>query len=478
MKHRAPYATSALALLGALVLSACGDETGSPVEPSFSVAAAGACDLAGARTLAETYFTGNATPNIREGALDLIDLMTDDCLADDANAYVGHWVRFAGILEIGLETGQTGTPSDGNRILQATLAATLPSGGDAFDPCAGAAQCVSWDGYPTLPDFTAALSPGGAWAVPTGTTPVCSGFRTPCGTIDPALDGDVWGVEPSDTWENALHQRPSVIWGAPITAPSPTGEQLLQTAVPAYTWNVIPHPQTFAPNASPPAVLEVGLCSTAQASSDETLVQKSGTSVLEEATLSFCPIQTTAAPAARTHWFATLLQALDPRPRPLRAVAFLRGPGGTAGGFSDFWAIDSPDDATVTVPSTPADGGTGVTLTDALGNPVKVVALSVPAGTPTERAVITIRFFKNNGLVPSGNTVTVDPAATTNLTCGANGVCTGMAQADQEPEPGTLEIPVRISKPGAYRMCVTATRAPYDFGEQVCTEKFNIRPNG
>ncbi|MDX1579493.1 MAG: hypothetical protein R3266_13490 [Gemmatimonadota bacterium] len=452
---------------------------------ALSVAAETGCDLDAARASASAYFLDGGVPSLENAALDFLDVMEAACAADDAATYTAGWYDLARVIELGLETGVTGAPGDGNDLLSETLQATLPSGGPAFHPCGGAPDCETFD--PDLagpasshPDFTSALSPGGAWAViTTGTSAVCSGHRAPCANIDPdpAADGDVWGVEPSATWELALHGRTTLLWGAPISGPSPTGEALLATPIPAYEFNLSPNPQEFLPNATPPAVLEVGLCSIALTGIDETLVQKN-TTVLQQAFLSFCPSQTASAGADERQgsWLGRLARALfDPLPRPLFATAFLTGPGGTAGNFTDFYAIDLPQTGTWAFPNPPADAAVGATLLGSDGNPVKVKAITTSMASPLERAQARIVFVNNNGLIPSGNVVRVDPNATTNLTC-SQGVCTGVTQADQEAEPGVLEVPVQITKPGAYRMCVTGTLPPLDLSAEVCSPKFNVRP--
>lgn len=76
----------------------------------------------------------------------------------------------------------------------------------------------------------------------------------------------------------------------------------------------------------------------------------------------------------------------------------------------------------------------------------------------------------NNGLIPSGNDV-----SGTGLTC-VDFVCTGSTQADHEPSPGTLNLPLVFTKPGQYSLCVDASLPPLSFETAVCTNKFNGRP--
>lgn len=469
-------------VVAALTLAACERDAPPPTSPSFSIAAGTGCDLTGARTAATLYFATGGNPSLQPAALDFIDIMEAECLADNPSGYTNAWYDLARLIELGIQNGVVGAPTDGDAMLSATLDATVPSGGPAFDPCDGAIDCETFD--PDLvqvgsshPSFTAALSPGGGWSVvTTGTHAICSGHRNPCVNIDPdpLVDGDVWGVEPSVTWEAALHGRTTLLWGAPLSGPSPTGEVLLATPIPAYEWNLVPNPQQFRPDLAPPAVLEVGLCSPALAGLAETLVQKN-TTVLQEAFLGFCPSQTSMG-EPETGWLGSLARALfDFTPRPLYAAAFLGGPGGTAGNFTDFYAVDLPQTGTWTFLNAPADGAKGSTIAGSDGNPVKIRAITTSMASPLERAVARIVFVKNNGSVASGNAVRVDPNAVTTITCN-NGVCTGLTQADQEPEPGALEVPVQLTKPGAYRMCVTGTLPPLDLSAEVCSPKFNVRP--
>lgn len=471
------HTCSLIAVFGAAFLAAgCTEEQSTPLTPSLSVAGTG-CDLRAALGARRTYFQDT---DLRAQAEYVVFDMMDDCALGDDDAYTSGFFQAAGLVQQAIAGGTDGPAADGATYLGALLTATTPGGAEAFDPCDGAAGCTSWDGYPTPPNFTEALTrPSGGFAViTTGTDAVCSGHRVPCANIDPDIgaDGDTWGVEPSSTWEGALHGRTTVLFGFPIPGPSPTGEALLSTPMPAYEWNLIPHPDMFAPNATPAASLEVGLCSTALAGLDEALVQKNST-VLQQATLSFCPSQTAAAPApsglaAIGHFVRNLI---DPRPRQLVATAFRAGPGGSAGSFSKFYATDLPREATWEFFSFPKDVAVGQTLDDGTGQIPIIRAITTSVASPLERATATVTLRKNNGLAASGNAVSPDPNANTSFTC-SGAVCTGLTQADQQTVPGAIELPLQVSKPGAYRLCVTGTLPPLDFVEEVCSPKFNVRP--
>ncbi len=461
-------------LLGIAIVAGC-SESGPSAPPAgveLSLATQG-CDLAGALGAARDYFPGSGAGSIRDQALTILRRMESNCTNGDGEGYRSGFIDIADLVEATVESGAGGPPGAGDDVLWGVLSLQTGAGAPILDLCGGDPNCEPWDGFPVRPDFTAALSPGGAWAlVTTGTNAVCSGHRSPCPAIDPATDGDVWGVEPSDTWERALFGRASILYGAPLAGGSPTGEALLATAVPAYQWNLIPHPASFQPDASPPAVLEVGLCSTALAGLDESLVQK-GPTILQEAFLSFCPGQ--LAGSGATGFLATMVRALDPRPRPLVATTFRGGPGGSAGSFSDFWATDLPGTATFEFLNLPTDARAGELITGADGTPVRVRAVTTSMGSPIERAGVTILLRRNNGLVPSGNQIRVDPASGSGIVCGADGTCSGFTQADQESAPGELEIPLQVTKTGGYRMCLVGQIAPLQFDE-ICSPKFNVRP--
>jgi hypothetical protein len=81
-----------------------------------------------------------------------------------------------------------------------------------------------------------------------------------------------------------------------------------------------------------------------------------------------------------------------------------------------------------------------------------------------------VQVIGNGGLIPSGNGV-----SGTGLNC-TDFACTGRTQADEDSNPGALDLPLVFTKPGQYSMCFTAQLPPLQFGSEVCTEKFNIRP--
>jgi hypothetical protein len=457
-------------------IAACGEPDGSPTlpsEPQLMQGPSSGCDLRDAVRAARSYFPGQGQNSIRSQALAHLSAMADACQASNSDGYAGGFFAVSALIEQVLENTTAGAPSDGDALLWGMLSTSGPSGSPIFNPCGGDQDCETWDmtEFPTRPGFVPALSAGGTFAVvSTGTAAVCAGHRSPCANIDPApsVHGETWGVEPSATWQAALHGRVSLLFGGPLVQASPTGEVIYSPAATGYSFNLIPHPTQFQPGA---AVLEVGLCSTAVAGIGQAVIQK-GNTVLEQAVLGFCPGQTAAAtPGSVWGQLAAVVgRLLDPRPKALVATAFRTGPGGGAGSWSDFWAIDIPAAATFLYVNPPVDGTAGQPIPGADGSPVKIRAITTSQQSPIENVLVTVTFQKNNGFLQAGD------VQSGTLTCDTQtGSCTGNTQADQDPQPGELELPITLTKTGAYRMCVTGQLAPLVF-DTVCTALFNIRP--
>lgn len=475
MRVRAWRAVAVACGLAVVSVSACGeaDERTALVEPQLA-ARSPACDFGRMGNDARRYFPGNGPGAASRAVLGLIDLMKADCSAGDAAAYTAHWFEIAEILEDVLVAGTAGDASDGASFLATSLTVPGPDGRTPiFDPCGDDSGCVAWEGYPTLPDFASVLSsPHGAWAVvSTGTAAVCSSFVQPCSGWSAALLGDAWGVEPSVSWQAAFAGRTTVVFGHPLSGPSPTGETLLATELPAYQWLLIPDPGAFGVDLTPPAVLEVGLCSTAEPTSIETLVQKGGT-VLTEAVIDWCTDQVPSIASRGSSLWDRTLAFLSPAPAPLVATSAVArvGPGGSASSFTDFYAIDLPREALVVFSAQPADGFVGQPILGLDGEPFGLRTLTASEGSPLENTRVTLTVIGNGGLIPSGNDV-----SGTGLSC-VGFVCTGTTQADHQTNPGTLELPLVFTKPGQYSLCVDAALPPLAFEPGVCTDKFNVRP--
>ncbi|MDH3734699.1 MAG: hypothetical protein OEU54_14310 [Gemmatimonadota bacterium] len=465
----------------ALVFVACSDQGSAPLEPSFNVNGTG-CDLSDATSSGRRYFEDNGRGSLKSQALDLVSDMEDYCAAGDDDSYTAGFYQAAGFVEQAMDAMVDGDPVEGNTFLTTLLLATQASGALAFDPCDGAAACEPWDGYSSAgapPDFTDPLGDLGTFAViTTGTNAVCSDHRNDC-FINPAMGhAEGWGVEPSLDWETALHGRTTLLFGSDLEgAKSPTNEVLLSTPLAAYEFNLIPHPDEFAPDATPPAVLEVGLCSPVPATKEETLIQKNRT-ILEQATLGFCAAQELAA-APRDGVLAAFASVakrfFDLRPRAVVATAFRAGPGGSAGSFTEFYATDLVREAELVFAPAPMDAEVGETVSFSVK-----ARTPMPRMSPIENALVRLRIVNNNGIVPSGGEVTVDPSSTADLTCGgptqAPNECFGYTQADEDPSPGTLDVDILVNKSGGYRICVTGELDPLDFGDEVCAPKINVRP--
>jgi hypothetical protein len=446
-------------------------ETGA--EGLFAPRPPASCDLGTLSKDARAYFPGKGKGSVLDQALELASLLGDDCAAGNAAAYTGHWFQVASLVQGVLASGTGLDPAAGARFLATSVAVKGPAGTPIFAPCGGAADCEAWEGFPNVPNFGGVLASGhGAWAVVSGgTDAVCSSFISPCSGWDAGLRGDAWGVEPSINWQGALHGRTSLVFGFPLSGPSPTGETLIQTQLPAYQWLLIPHPKAFGVNLNPQAVLEVGLCSTVPTRVQELLVQK-GRTVLTEATLDWCNNQVPSFARSGTTRWDRMLAFLSPLPAPLVATAALKGgsPGGSAGGFTDFYAVDLPRAALLLLSGQPADADVGQPVTGPGGQPLRIRAVTSSKQSPIENALVHVQVIGNGGLIPSGNGV-----SGTGLNC-TDFACTGRTQADEDSNPGALDLPLVFTKPGQYSMCFTAQLPPLQFGSEVCTEKFNIRP--
>jgi hypothetical protein len=435
-----------------------------PVGPELAVRTQG-CDVGSMTRDARSYFPGNGNGSPKDSVLDLVAAMQDDCEDGDAAGYTTHWFEMAGVLQqvLAPDGPGGGDPADGASFLAASITLDGPDGESIFDPCGGATTgCYPWDGYPTLPNFEGVLgSTDGAWAVVggDGTETVCSGFLSSC-TFQSSYMNDAWGVTPDPDWEMALDGRPSVLFGYPLPGPSPTGEALLDTTLPAYQWLLIPDPDEFAPGE-----LQVGLCSEALGSGGELLVQK-GSTILEETSITTWCNAPALAPGG-TSLLGRLTAFLSPRPAPLNATLASQGPGGRAGSFTDFYAVGVPIQADTRILTQPTDAMVGDPIT------VKVETITSSQGSPVENAAVDVEVIGNNGLIPSGNTVD-----SPDITCSPSSfLCTGAHTLPDEAgaDAGTLELQFTFSKTGSYTLCFDASLDPLLF-DRVCSEKFNIRP--
>ena len=460
---------------------ACGDDpqgpSPTPIEQQLSAKPLG-CDFGSMAQDAKSYFPGTGKGSINNNVQELIKLMQSDCAAGGQGAYTGHWFEITAILEGVLETGTGGSPVAGGSFLSRSVTVVGPDGlTPIFNPCgtSAAGGCVSWDGYPALPDFTGVLaSADGAWAVPslTGSETVCSSFIHQC---DLPTE-EVWGVSPETTWGDAFYDRPTVVFGQPLASGSPTGETLLNSLLASYDWLIIPHVDDGFGSleiveGQPTLVessLEVGLCSAAQAA-QEAVVQK-GHTILTEVALPWCSLQVLDAGLPPSSAWGRLLAYLTPTPTPLMATVAGAGPGGSAGGFTDFHGVDIPNAAVLELPSPPAPAKVGEVVMGQDGQPLRVLTYTSSVGSPIEDALITVTILGNNGLVPSGNDVSASGLQCTNF------VCTGFTDADEEANPGTLLLPLVFTKPGQYSLCITAELAPLIFNQACDAEKFTVTP--
>ena len=104
---------------------------------------------------------------------------------------------------------------------------------------------------------------------------------------------------------------------------------------------------------------------------------------------------------------------------------------------------------------------------------IRAITTSMSSPLETATAIITLRT--NNGLAASGNAVLPDPTAS-GFTC-SGATCTVQVQSDEQSTPGAIDLPLFITKTGGYQLCVTGSLPPFDFGEEVCSPRFNVRPD-
>ena len=430
---------------------------------------------------ARRYFPGTGNTSPSADVQDLIDRMEDACAADDAVDYTAAWFRVAEIFQDVLTDRTGGDPADGASFLEQSVSVLRPDeSGPIFDPCAGVEPptCQPWEGFEDglLPDFTAVLgSPDGAWSViDADTESVCSSFASPCEDWISLISGDTWGVEPrpGSSWNNALWGRTSLLFGHPIPLSSPTGEVQFGTTLPAYEWLLIPYPEEFGSENGTGELL-VSFCSDAQMSVSELMVQKGSTILTESIDSDWCR-QSSSQSIGDGSFLQRLAAFLSPVPAPLNAVVALgKGPGagGLASSFTDFYGVDIPNSAVIAIPSQPADGVVNTPIMARDGTPFRVETHTSSMQSPLEKATVYLEVIGNNGLIPAGDSVTAIGLDCTDFTC------QGETLGDQfGDEAGTLLLPLAFSKTGQYSLCFTADLPPLQFGEPVCTEKFNIRP--
>lgn len=481
------HCRSVVVVLALVGLTACDGprETTSfePVGPELSAHSSG-CDFGRMSQDARRYFPGNGNDSPSAAVQALIGEMEDACSANEADAYTLSWFQVAAVLEDVLAAGTGGAPADGVSFLAQSVSVLRPDESSSiFDPCDGLADCEPWEGADDglLPDFASVLeSVHGAWAVvDSGTGSVCSDFTRPC-AVWTTGDADSWGVEPAparDTipatmWEDALWNRRTLVFGHPISLSSPTGESQFGSTLPAYEWLLIPYPGEFGSDANGSGELLVTLCSDSTVSVNELMVQKGSTVLTESVQSSWCGPN--AGLVDNSSFLQRLASFLSPMPSPLNAIVALgKGPGagGLASSFTDFYGVEIPNSAVITIPSQPADGFVGQPIMAADGGPLRVLTQTSSMQSPLEKATVYLDVIGNSGLIAAGDSVTA-----AGLDC-EGFKCEGQTLGDQfGDQAGTLLLPLKFTKTGQYSLCFEADLPPLQFGEPVCTEKFNIRP--
>lgn len=342
-----------LAALGTAALAGCADQASTaPTGVQASIAGA-TCDFQGLKKSVIDYFAGGTDQNTGQNILTAMTAATGSA-RDDQGFNLLAWT--ATVTDAGRQTSSAAT---GSALVNGTLA------------CMSSAVTS-----PDLPaDFAPALSDGGAFAVRGGTS-------DPAGPVLARGTSVSWGVEPppSFTWSQITGGQRSLIYGNPLGTFATT-EELTGTG---YHWGRVP-----AGSFSPAAL--VGYCVTG---SDRLLIQHHQAAdgvLLQSAVPSFC---TTTVGAADNDWS---LKSLARRTaelfvgKPLYAsAAFATGPGGLAGGFSDFGAVDG-EHVNLTFSTQPADAKTTGIV------PAFEVTARADGGTPFAGVPVTIAIAGNNG---------------------------------------------------------------------------------
>ena len=366
-----------IAGLGFIVLG-CTDRGPSPTgpQPGPPALATTACDVSGARNLANQLF-----PNgVRQVAQDSLRVIQDAGAGTIAATGAGF-----GILDL-VSTYGPSSPQIGSNLANAIL------------------PCMNVGSTPT--DFTAALGPNGAFAV-RGSSPSNSAA---------AVSHDVaWGMEPPlNTVTGAKYAWNAITvpvntrllaYGAPITAPGFTNETQVGTV---FDWFTIPT-LTFNPG------VVVGTCIIDNGA--QYLIQHNALGeIVPSATPSFCPAGGTSLRTAEGWSPSVLAQRVFDffSPRPLLATALgTRPPGGSIGSLSPSVAVD-PGTITMDFPKQVADGKTNQQIKFKDGSAVSVT-VEPEGGTNLDGAVVELMAVANLGtpVTVTGNTaVTSDGVAT------------------------------------------------------------------
>ncbi len=500
----------------------------SPAGPSLAAAAAAkTCDFNAVKKAMRDYFPGNGPNSTRTAALNLADVLKAHCDASASGAYTSAWFDLVKLFETGLAgalpDGALGAPATGNQILQGTLTMASPSAPNAgepdlFDPCGaagpppgpvtGTEACLAWEGWPVAPDFTATLSGGGLFAVIGSSTtvalssadPICSGPATPCQPVTTGSSAATWGVAPegTSTWGDVQGGNMSLVWGNFIPSPtSPTGEALLSSSS-GFSFNAIPFFDDFPGEHQ----VAVTFCTVADpAASQMSVIQRESEATERTPAGAWC---VTGGHAALSGSFLDRLGALAASTfgvRPLYAAVHATSPGGGAGGFSDFYAFQTPILAVLdALNASVQDAVVNQALRGSDGQPLTVRArtASSSAANPTGIEKVALEFVvsNNNGTIPSGNALislnplsgdvvcsNTDPSAVPawhGLPLPPGTICRARTRSDEFTGAGTAIFSgIALTKTGGYRATVrewTGSQSQFDF-TAISVGMFNVRPN-
>lgn len=522
--------TMGLALGLGLAIAGCSDttETTAPAGPSLAQGPNAACSFNGVKQDIRNFFPGNGRGSSKELALAIAASLETHCNASQAAAYTAKTFELLKMIETGLEgdlpDGPMGSPASGNAMLGAIITMASPTAPNApepdlFDPCGAAgpppgpaagATCLAWDGWPTAPDFTSALSgpdnmfavigPAGLGAVElTSAQPICSGPAAPCETVRTGTNPDTWGFAPESpsTWSDVQGGNTSLFWGYPLDPNGPTGETPLALGA-GFFASSMPFFEDFPGDHE----LEVTYCTVEDPGAGLIASIAHDASATEPGTIGAWCMPGGHASLSGGGFFGTLASLARSAlgVRPLFAGLHAGSPVGGIGGFgSEFYAFETAPTGVLDGLNFPTrDATTGGPIVGADGQPLRVRARTSTstAANPTgiERVVLELVLGNNNGTIPSGNTLFSLYPSNPDVVCSntsplpawhgstppPGNVCRTRTGADQTAGAGVAVFAgIASTKNGGFKPVIqewTGSPSPFDFAP-VQAGDFNVNPN-
>lgn len=506
-----------LAVALGVVLYACDHaKESTPAGPSFAGGPGGACDFVAVKQDIRSYFPGNGQGSTRKAALEDASSLEAHCDADQVALYTAKAFellkKFETGLEGGLPDGSLGSPSTGNAIIQAIITMASPSGADAFDPCVTAdppdpnEACHRWDGAPTPPDLTEALSgPGNMFAVVgpaglgavelDGSDPICTGPAAACETVTTGTDPETWGFQPeSGTWSDVQNGNTSVFWGYPIDPTGLPGEEPLSLGAGLFASSM-----PFFADFPGENQLNVTFCTVEDPDAGLISTVAHDQSATEPGAIGSWCMTGGHTSLSGDGFFGTLASLARSvlTPAPLFAGLHADSPTGGIGGFgSSFFAFVTDPTGILEVLNGPVqDATTEGPILGADGQPLAVRARTSTStfANPTVIENVQVAFVieNNNGSIPSGNFLTSDspdvvcadatsPPSWFSGPLPPGNTCVARTGADQTLGAGVAVFEgLSSSKNGGFKVTIgewTGSTSPFTFNP-VSAGQFNNNPN-